>query len=69
MVNVKIKSGYAKHNGKTVDGLLEILKELSHKGYGDYEVCFGFDGDLAYTATDGEYEIEENTIWFKEQEF
>ena len=69
MTDVKIKSGYARHKGKTIKGLAIILSELIQKGYGDYEVAFGYDSDLAYTATDGEYEIEDNTVWFKEQDF
>ena len=69
MTDVKIKSGYARHKGTTVDGLIEILSKLSQKGYGDHEVAFGYDCDLVYTATDGEYEIEEGTVWFKEQDY
>lgn len=29
MTDVKIKSGYARHKGTTVDGLIEILSLLS----------------------------------------
>lgn len=69
MSDVKIKSGYARHKGETVKGLALLLLELVKQGYGDYEVAFGYDSNLVYTATDGEYEIEEKTVWFKEQEY
>ena len=69
MTDIKIKDGYAKHKGRTVKELNEILSELEKQGYGDYEVAFGFDSNYVYTTTDGAYEIEDGTIWFEEQDF
>ena len=64
-----IKSGYAKHKGLTVTEMKELLIELEKQGYSDYELCFGYDSNYVYTATDGNYIVEDNAIWFEEQEF
>lgn len=67
MSDVKIKSGYARHKGVTAKEMKAILNNLIRQGHGDKELCFGFDSNCVYTATDGYFDIDKDTIWFKEQ--
>ena len=50
-----------KYNDLTVESARDVLDELVKLGYGDFELLFGYDSNLAYTGfTDNVVVIEKD---------
>lgn len=49
-----------------VKQLYRVLEVLIDEGFGDYDICFGYDCNCAFTKANNDFDIMDETIYFKE---